>query len=156
MRSIGQYKVCQPMCDRGSRRWRKRKGDQKYIWGNYGWKLTKPKEGIDIQVLEACVDMLSHFICVWFFETLWTVGRQAPLSMGFSRHGYWSEFPGPSPGDLPDPGMEPTSLMSPALAGGFFTTSSIWEAHQGSPSRVTKEEIFAHQGIPWAAWITHW
>ena len=54
----------------------------------------------------------------------------------------------PSSGDLPDPGMEPTSLMSPALAGGFFTTSSIWEAHQGSPSRVTKEEIFAHQGIP--------
>ena len=106
MRSIGQYKVCQPMCDRGSRRWRKRKGDQKYIWGNYGWKLTKPKEGIDIQVLEACVDMLSHFICVWFFETLWTVGRQAPLSMGFSRHGYWSEFPGPSPGDLPDPEIE--------------------------------------------------
>ena len=106
MRSIGQYKVCQPMCNRGSRRWRKRKGDQKYIWGNYGWKLTKPKEGIDIQVLEACVDMLSHFICVWFFETLWTVGCQAPLCMGFSRQGYWSEFPGPSPGDLPDPEIE--------------------------------------------------
>ena len=45
MRSRWQHKVCQPMCDRGSRRWRKRKGDQKCIWGNYGWKLTKHKEG---------------------------------------------------------------------------------------------------------------
>ena len=68
--------------------------------------LPNTKKEIDIQVLEACVDMLSHFICVWFFETLWTVGRQAPLSMGFSRYEYWSEFPGPSPGDLPDPGIK--------------------------------------------------
>ena len=44
---------------------------------------------------------------------------QAPLSMGFPRQEYWSGLPFPSPGDLPDPGVEP---MSPALAGGFFTT----------------------------------
>ena len=54
----------------------------------------------------------------------WTVAHQAPLSMGFSRQGYWSELPFPSPGDLPDPGIEPASLMSPALAGRFFTTST--------------------------------
>ena len=47
-----------------------------------------------------------------------TVAHQAPLSMGFSRQEYWSGFPFPPPGDLPDPGFEPTS---PALAGGFFT-----------------------------------
>ena len=48
--------------------------------------------------------------------------RQAPLSMGFSQQEYWSELPFPTPRDLPDPEIEPTSLMSPALASGFFTT----------------------------------
>ena len=47
----------------------------------------------------------------------WTVDQQAPLSMGFSRQEYWSELPFPSPGDLPDPGIQPMSLMSPALGG---------------------------------------
>ena len=49
--------------------------------------------------------------------------------MGFSRQEYWSGLPCPPPGDLPNPEIEPTSLMSPALAGGFFTTSTMWEAH---------------------------
>ena len=53
---------------------------------------------------------------------LWTVARQAPLSVGFSRQEDWSGLPFPTPEDLPDPGIEPTSLVSPALAGGFFTT----------------------------------
>ena len=51
-----------------------------------------------------------------------TVSRQAPLSMGFPRQEYWSGLPFPPPGDLPDPGIEPSSLASPVLAGGFFTT----------------------------------
>ena len=56
------------------------------------------------------------------------MARQAPLFMEFSRQVYWSQLPGPSPADLPDPGIKPTSLMSPALASGFFTTSATWEA----------------------------
>ena len=48
---------------------------------------------------------------------------QDPLSMGFSRQDYWSGLPSPSPGDLPHPGIKPTSLASPALAGRFFTTA---------------------------------
>ena len=56
---------------------------------------------------------------VRLFATPCTVARQAPLSIGFPRQGYQSGLPFPSPGDLPDPGIEP---MSPALAGGFFTT----------------------------------
>ena len=56
--------------------------------------------------------MLSHFIRVQLFATLWTVANQAPLSMGFSRQEYWSGFPCLSPGDLPDLGIEPTSLVS--------------------------------------------
>ena len=57
-----------------------------------------------------------------------TVVHRAPLSMGFSRQGYWSGLPCPPPGDLPDPGIEPESLTYPALAGGLFTTSATWEA----------------------------
>ena len=56
------------------------------------------------------------------------VTSQAPLSMGFSRQEYWSGLPCPPPGDLPNPGIEPVSLTSPALAGRFFTTSATWEA----------------------------
>ena len=48
--------------------------------------------------------------------------------MGFSRQEYWSGLPCPPPGDLPNPGIEPASLMSPELAGGFFTSSATWEA----------------------------
>ena len=56
------------------------------------------------------------------------VACQAPLCMGFSRQEYWSGLPYPHPKDLPDPGIEPMSLMSPALAGRFFTTSATQEA----------------------------
>ena len=64
--------------------------------------------------------VLSRFSHVQLFVTLWTVAHWAPLSMGFSRQEYWSGLPCPPPGDLPDPEIEPTSLTSPALAGGFF------------------------------------
>ena len=70
------------------------------------------------------VKSLSH---VQLFKTLWTVAHQAPLSMGFSRQENWSGLPYPSPGDLPNPRIEPP-LLSPALAGGFFTSRYPWEA----------------------------
>ena len=54
----------------------------------------------------------------------WTEAQEAPLSMGFSRQEYWNGLPFPSPGDLPDPGMEPVSLVSPVLAGRFVTTAT--------------------------------
>ena len=72
--------------------------------------------------------VLSCFSCIQLFVTLWPVAHQAPLSMGFSRQEYWSRLPCLPPGDLPDPGIKPTSLMSPALAGGFFTISVTWKA----------------------------
>ena len=59
---------------------------------------------------------------------LWTIARQAPLSMGFSRQESWSGLPCPPPGALPDSGIGPTSLMSPALVGRFFINSITWEA----------------------------
>ena len=67
----------------------------------------------------ACVQLLSH---VWLFVAPWTIACQAPLSVGFSRQEYWSGLPFPSPGDLLDLGIKPKSLVSPALADGFFTT----------------------------------
>ena len=73
--------------------------------------------------------MLSCFSHVRLFITLWTVARQASLSMGFFRKEYWSVLPCPPPGDLPDPEINPSSLMSPALAGRFLTTSATWEAN---------------------------
>ena len=72
--------------------------------------------------LSACV--LSRLSHVQLFATLWTAALQTPLSIGFSRQEYWIGLPYPPLGDLPDPGIEPMSLMSPALAGGFFTTSA--------------------------------
>ena len=73
-----------------------------------------------------------------------TLAHQATLSMGFCRQEYWSGLPCPPPGDLPNPGMEPVSLTS-ALAGRFFTTSTIWEGSsvQFSHCRV---RLFV---IPW-------
>ena len=57
--------------------------------------------------------------------TPWTVARQAPLSMEFSKQEYWSGLPFPLPGDLPDPGIEPMSLLAPALTGSFFITRAL-------------------------------
>ena len=67
--------------------------------------------------------MLSHFSLVQFCATLWTAARLAPLSMGFYRQEDESGLPCPPPGDLPDTGVNSESLISPALAGGFFTRS---------------------------------
>ena len=64
--------------------------------------------------------MFSH---VQLFVTPWTVAHQAPLSVEFSRQEYWSRLQSPTPRGLPDSGIEPMSLESPALAGRFFTTA---------------------------------
>ena len=69
-----------------------------------------------------CACVPHCFNRVWLSATPWTVAHQAPLSVGFSRREHWSGLPWPPPGNLPNPGMKPTSLMSPALAGRFFTT----------------------------------
>ena len=72
-----------------------------------------------------CVKLLS---CVQLFATPWTVACQAPLSMGFSRQEYWSGLPFPSPGDLPNPGLKPTS---PAVL-----ADSLQAEPPGEPKRV--------------------
>ena len=76
--------------------------------------------------------MLSNFSRVQLFATLWTIAHQAPLSMGYPRQEYLGGLSCPPPGDLSNPGIEITSHESPALAGGFFTTSATWEAPHSS------------------------
>ena len=74
------------------------------------------------------VCVISPFGHVQLFATSYTVAHQAPLSMGFSRQEYWSGLLCPPPGDLPNPRIEPVSLMSPVLTSGFFTTSATRKA----------------------------
>ena len=76
---------------------------------------------------EALVLVFSYSIVSDSLRSHGTAACQAPLLMEFSRQEYWSRLSFPSPGHLPDPGIE---LASPALAGGFFTTAT-WEAHWG-------------------------
>ena len=76
-----------------------------------------------------CVSVLSR---VQVFATPQTVSHQAPLSMGFPRQEYWSVLPFPPPGDLPDPGIEPSSLVSPALVRWILYQLR----HLGSPEEI--------------------
>ena len=80
-----------------------------------------------------CACVLSCFSYVRLTVTPWTVAHQTALSKGFSRQEYWSVLLFPSPGDLPNPGIETASLASPALAGRFFTTSATWEVPVAEP-----------------------
>ena len=71
---------------------------------------------------------LSHFSHVQLFAMLWTVTHRDPLSMGILQARILEWVAIPPPGDLPDPGIEPVSPVSPAFAGRFFTTSATWKA----------------------------
>ena len=112
----------------------------------YMWLLSLPSVAVLLAVDTSCilnsvavyehgtssltsVCVLCHFSHVWLCGMLWIIACQAPLSMGFSRQEYWSGLPCPPPGVLPDSGIEPASLVSPALADGFRTTSA-----SGKPS----------------------
>ena len=79
------------------------------------------------------------FTRVQLFADPWAVACQAPLSMQFSRQEYWSGLPCSLPGNLPNPGIKPTSLMSPALAGGFFTTEPPGSPRKNIPKGLIKD-----------------
>ena len=73
--------------------------------------------------------------------TPWTIARQAPLSMEFSRQKYWSGLPFPSLRDLPNPGIKPVSVTPPVLAAEFSTTTATWGAPT-DPGNLSKKEEF--------------
>ena len=88
------------------------------------WRVTRGTQFRGAERSTCCL-LLS---CVQLPATPWTGAHPAPLSMGVSRQEYWSGLLCCPPGDLPDPGIEQMSLMSPALAGGFFTSSATWDS----------------------------
>ena len=114
------------------------------IWNSRDNKDRPPQEPVSYAHCPAimgepcrCKGRVSSVLsCIQLSVTPRTVAHQVPLSRGFPRQEYWSGLPFPSPGDLPDPGIEPTSLESSALTSRFFTTSIIWEA-QGVSSPGT-------------------
>ena len=90
------------------------------------------------------------------FVTLWTVACQAPLSMGFSRQEYWSGLPCPIPGDLPDPGIQPSSLRSPAMAAAAAAKSlqsclTLFDPIDGSPRGSSVPGILQARTLEWVA-----
>ena len=92
-----------------------------------------------LQPLERTVcppSLCVHVQLGLFMAPLQTVAGQAPLSMDFFGQEDWSTLPFPTPGDIPDPGFEPTSFASSMLAGRFFTTSATWEAPPPFPNFV--------------------
>ena len=91
------------------------------------FQVRQPLNSRVLNALPLCCPQMLSSVCV--FATPWTVACQAPLSMGLPREKYRGGLPLPSPGDLPHPGIEPASPVSPASAGGVFTTSVTWEAH---------------------------
>ena len=93
-----------------------------------------PCSGANTGLVQICAHLLS---CVSLFVTPWIVAHQAPPSMGISRQEYWSGLPFLPPGDLPNPGIEPTSLVSPALQ---------VECHLGSPGTNVTPPLF-HQNL---------
>ena len=93
----------------------------------------------------------SQFSGVWLFGTLWAVAHQSPLSMEFSRQEYWSGLPCLPRGDLPFSGTKPPSLTSPALAGGFFTTSATWGAPGEDGGRIIQVK---ERAWPESGWLT--
>ena len=100
-----------------------------------------------------CGAVLSHFSHVRLFVTLWTVAHQPRLSMKFSRQEYWSGLPCPPSEHLPNPGIELTSVPSPALTSEFFTTSATWEAHSSSTSIIFK--LTVHVGNQTSPSLAH-
>ena len=120
------------------------------------WKDHCSRVCVPTQLLQSCPTLCNPVDC----------HHQAPLSIhGFSRQEYSSGLPCPPPGDLPEPGIEPTSLLSPALAGGFFTSSTTWEACVcvllSSPGKKTGvgcnfllQGIFPTQGVIAGRFVT--
>ena len=111
-----------------------------------------------------CACVLSRFSHVRLFVTLWTVAHQAPLSMGLSWQEYQSGLPFPPPGDLPNPGIKSASLISPALAGWLFTSSTTWEAQSSNAvwQIISKFQwtitfilhIHGSMGLLWFGWLS--
>ena len=124
-----------------------------YTYGRFKLLFSKNQHNT-VEQLCVCTQLLS---CAQLFASPWTVARQDPLSMEFSRQEYWSGLPFPSPGDLPDPGIKPES---PELASRFFTTAAakslqscptLCDPIDGSPPSSAVPGILQARTLEWVA-----
>ena len=100
--------------------------------------------------------VLSSFSHVQLFATAWTVAQQFPLSMGFSRQESWSGLTCPPPGNHPNPEIEPTSPMYPALARGFFTISATWEVQDILETDINSKDKRTVRAALRASQVAQW
>ena len=107
-------------------------------------------EGREVLLSSQRACILGCFNCVWLFVTLWTVARQAPLSMGFSRQEYWSGLPCLPPCDLPDTGIEPVSPASPALAAGSLPLTPPGKSVRVEWDNLSLEHSYPSCSLGWA------
>ena len=104
---------------------------------------------VKVKVAQLCLTLCSPWT-IYTVHGLYTVHGIYMQSTGFSRQEYWSGLPCPPPGALPNPGIKPASLASPALAGRFFTSSTIWEAPGSSVVRTLQ---FCCRGCEFYPWL---
>ena len=126
------------------------KNQKTQVWGRM---RRNPKSGAllwEYKMVQLLWKMICMHVCsvVSNSATPWTAAHQAPLSVGLSRQDYWSGLTFPTPGDLSDPGIKPTSFASPALANGFSTT---WETPMENDMAIP--QIIQHRIID--LWYDH-
>ena len=148
-------------------------GFQDKVYLEWGWVKDDDKKedsGSPASVLSAPSAVPCQVISVMSDSaTLWMVACQSPLSMGFSRHKYWSGLSFPPPGDLPDPGFEPESLKSPEVGAKYpleragrrvrspglsFTPTGLQHLHTHGLSSRTVHSFIQHTNF-WWDWGTH-
>ena len=126
-----------------------------WIWTNKSKGQNDLASSDNIILWDHQVRHAQSFSSVQFFETPWTIAHQDPLSMGFPRQEYWSELPRPSPGrfDLPEPGIEPVSPVSLALAGRFFTSWATWKPENTNIYHKQVQDLeISEDLVVWKGW----
>ena len=114
------------------------------LWFTFFMSFSSLNNSMGLLTLLCEVKLLSH---VWLLATPWTVAYQAPPSMGFSRQEYWSGLPFASPGDLPDPGIEP---RSPTLQADTLTSEPPGKPEQDiwCPTKMTPHNLWTFHFLP--------
>jgi len=106
---------------------------------------------------QRCYICISYLYCLWCAQSSPALCNPMdyslpglPLSMEFSKREYWSGLPIPSPGELPNPGIEPASFVSPALAGGFFTAVPPGMLHSDHFGKAAVKTLY------WTSLVVQW
>ena len=114
--------------------------DEKKFW--HGFKIQSRRQTVfSAPTPNLCAGVPGRFSCIRLFAAPWAIFPRLLCPWGFSRQESWRGWPCPPPGDLPDPGIEPTSLLTPTLASSFFTTSTTWEVPHNRTRDTGKTDV---------------